>query len=144
MTEWFCNSEANRHEICTRLRQCVKIKVSRISSESVKSHLMKLTSMFKLDLKKKMTLTAFRTPVQNGLMQKVKIFCTKKWTLACISCTHQKSYKLDKGIMLTFVFEKNRPLLLAKGVCSWMVGYSETLWFFFMHTSFYLFSMGPI
>ena len=27
-----------------------------------------------------------------------------------------KSYKLDKGIMLIFVSEKNRPLLLAKGV----------------------------
>ena len=32
--------------------------------------------MFKLDLKK-MTLTAFRTPVPNGLMQKVQIFYTK-------------------------------------------------------------------
>ena len=36
----------------------------------------KLTMMFKLDLKK-ITLTAFRTPVQNGLMQKVNIFCTE-------------------------------------------------------------------
>ena len=34
---------------------------------------MKLTMMFKLDLKK-MTLAAFRTPVQSGLMQKVNIF----------------------------------------------------------------------
>ena len=50
--EWLCNSVANRHEICTRLRQRVKNKVSRISSESVKSHSMKLTMMFKLDLKK--------------------------------------------------------------------------------------------
>ena len=32
--------------------------------------------MFKLDLTK-MTLTAFRTPVQNGLMQQVNIFCTE-------------------------------------------------------------------
>ena len=37
---------------------------------------MKLTMMFKLDLKK-MTFTAFRTLVQNGLMQKVNIFCTE-------------------------------------------------------------------
>ena len=29
--KWFCNSEANRHEICTRLRQRVKSKVWRIS-----------------------------------------------------------------------------------------------------------------
>ena len=36
----------------------------------------KLTMMFKLDLKK-VTLTAIRTPVQNGLMQKVNIFCTE-------------------------------------------------------------------
>ena len=36
----------------------------------------KLTMMFKLDLKN-MTLTAFRTPVQNGLMHKVNIFCTE-------------------------------------------------------------------
>ena len=36
----------------------------------------KLKMMFKLDLKK-ISLTAFRTPVQNGLMQKVKIFYTK-------------------------------------------------------------------
>ena len=50
--EWFCNSVANRHEICTRLRQRVKNKVSRISSEYVESHSMKLTMMFKLDLKK--------------------------------------------------------------------------------------------
>ena len=34
-------------------------------------------------------------------------------------CTHQKSYKLNKGIMLIFVAEKNRPLLLAKGVDKW-------------------------
>ena len=36
----------------------------------------KLTMMFKLDLKN-MTFTAFRTLVQNGLMQKVNIFCTE-------------------------------------------------------------------
>ena len=35
----------------------------------------KLPMMFKLDLKR-VTLIAFRTPVQNGLMQKVNIFCT--------------------------------------------------------------------
>ena len=36
----------------------------------------KLTMMFKLDLKN-ITLTAFRTPAQNGLMQKVNIFCAQ-------------------------------------------------------------------
>ena len=48
---------------------------------------MKLTMMFKLDLKK-VALATFRTPAQNG----------------------------DKDIMLIFVSEKNRPLLLAEGV----------------------------
>ena len=114
--EWFCNSEANRHEICTRLRQRVRNKVSRISSESVKSHSMKLTMMFKLDFKK-MTLTAFRTPVQNGLMREVNIFCTENEHLHAFYAPNKKSCKLDKGIMLIFVSEINRPLLLAKGVC---------------------------
>ena len=36
-------------------------------------------------------------------------------------CTHQKLYKLNEGIMLIFVSEKNRPLLWAKGVCKFMV-----------------------
>ena len=36
----------------------------------------KLTMMFKLD-SKNITLTAFKTPMQNGLMQKVNIFCTE-------------------------------------------------------------------
>ena len=36
----------------------------------------KLTLIFKLDLRK-VTPTAFRTPVQNGLMQKVNAFCTE-------------------------------------------------------------------
>ena len=64
----------------------------------------KLTMMFRLDLKT-MTFTAFRTPVQNGLMQKVYIFCTKNEHLHAF----YKSYKLDKGIMLIFVSEKIRP-----------------------------------
>ena len=36
----------------------------------------KFTMIFKLDLRK-VTPTAFRTPVQNGLMQKVNAFCTE-------------------------------------------------------------------
>ena len=46
----------------------------------------KLTMMFKLDLKKKNpTLTAFRTHVQNGLIQKVNIFCTENEHLGAVS-----------------------------------------------------------
>ena len=78
----------------------------------------KLTMMSKLDLKK-ITLTAFRTPVQNRLMQKVNIFCTENEHLHAFYAPVKKSYKLDKGIMLIFASEKNRPLLLAKGVYEW-------------------------
>ena len=102
-SEWFCNSEANRHEICTILRQRVSNKVSRLSSESVKSHSMKLTMMFKLDLKKN---DAYRiyNPGAERVNAKSQDILHRKWTLACILCTHQKSYKLDKGIM--FILKK--------------------------------------
>ena len=112
--EWFCNSEANRHEICTRLRQRVKNYVTRISSESVKSHSMKLSMMFKLDLKK-MTLTAFRTPVQNGLMQKVNIFCKESIPRHAFYAPTKKLYKLDKGVMLIFVSEKKSAITFGEG-----------------------------
>ena len=88
----------------------------------------KLTMMFKLDLKT-MTFTAFRTPVQNGLMQK-SIYLHRKWPLTCIICTHRKSYKLDTGIVLIFASEKNRPLLLVKGVlCGMLKGVDKCLHF---------------
>ena len=76
----------------------------------------KLTMMFKLDLKN-ITLTAFRTPVENRLIKKVNIFCTENERLhAFYAPGYRTSYKLDEAIMLIFVSEKNRPLLLAKGV----------------------------
>ena len=51
----------------------------------------KLTMMFKLDLKK-VTLTAIRTPVQNGLMQKVNIFCTEnKYLHTCYAPTKNRT-----------------------------------------------------
>ena len=46
-------STADGHEICTRLRQRVKIEVPKISPESVKFHTMKLTMMFKVNFEKK-------------------------------------------------------------------------------------------
>ena len=75
----------------------------------------KLTMMFKLDLKKN---DAYRilNPSAERVNIKRQYILHRKCTLACILCTHKKSYKLDDGIMLIFVFEKNRPLLLAKGV----------------------------
>ena len=75
----------------------------------------KLTMMFKLDLKKN---HAYRiwNPGAERVNAKSQYILHRKWTLACILCTHQKSYKFDEGIMLIFVSERNRPLLLAKGV----------------------------
>ena len=62
--------------------------------------------MFKLDLKK-ITLTAFRTPVQNGLMQKINIFYPEKEYLHAFYVPTKKSYKLDEGIKLIFVLKKS-------------------------------------
>ena len=61
----------------------------------------------------------------SGLMKIGEIYAKsqyilhRKWSAICILCTHQqKSHKLDEGIVLIFVFGKDRPLLLAKGVKS--------------------------
>ena len=78
---------------------------------------MKLTIMFKLDLKKKKNAYRIKNPGAEGVNAKTQYILHRKWTLAYMLCTHQKSYKLDKGIMLMFVSEKNRPLLLARSVC---------------------------
>ena len=75
--------------------------------------------MFKLDLKK-VTLTAFRSPM-NRSMQQVDIFCTGIDHLHAFYAPTKKSYTLDESIMLIFVSGKNRPLLLAKGVQVWCV-----------------------
>ena len=55
-------------------------------------------------------------PTAERVNAKSQYILHRKWTFAYILCIHQQSYKLDKGIMLIFVSEKNRPLLLAKGV----------------------------
>ena len=113
--KWFCHSEANRHEICTRLRQRVRIEIGRILPEFVKFHSMKLTMMSKLNLKKLRS-----SPID----------------LLCITGWRQKSiyfsYKMTTNIHIIdvpkivqigwrhhddFCLWKNRPLLLAKGVC---------------------------
>ena len=52
---------------------CLKLRKFCLNPTNFKR---KLTMMSKLDLKK-ITLTEFRTPVQNGLMQTVNIFCTE-------------------------------------------------------------------
>ena len=75
----------------------------------------KLTMMFKLDLKKNNTFTAFRIPVQNGLMQKVIIFCTENKHLHAV-CALTKIVQIGWGHHVNFCAWKNRPLLLAKGV----------------------------
>ena len=76
----------------------------------------KLTMMFKLDLKK-ITLTAFRTPMQNGLMQKVNIFCTENEHLHTFYApTKNRTNWMRVSCRFLFLKKKNRPLLLAKGV----------------------------
>ena len=69
----------------------------------------------------------------------------------CMHFMHPpKSYKLNKAIMLIFVFEKNRPLLLAKGVrmCVYIMTKHEipskprgkgpmTIWTCFGYLTFY-------
>ena len=52
---------------------CLKLRKFCLNPTNFKR---KLTMMSKLDLKK-ITLTEFRTPVHNGLMQTVNIFCTE-------------------------------------------------------------------
>ena len=75
--------------------------------------------VFKLDLKT-MTFTAFRTPAQNGLMQKVNIFCLENEHLHAFYAPTKKSYKLDKGIMLNFVSEKKSAITFGEGCISWV------------------------
>ena len=52
---------------------CVKFKKFHLNPTNLNR---KLTMMFNLTWKK-ITFTAFRTPMQNGLMQKINIFCTE-------------------------------------------------------------------
>ena len=96
------------NEICTRLRQ-----VSRISSEFVKFHSMKLTMMFKLDLKK-MTITAFRTPVQYRLKQKVNIFCTENEHLYVFYAPTKNRTNWIRASCL-FVSEKKSAITFGEG-----------------------------
>ena len=44
----------------------------------------------------------------------------------CIQYTHQKSWKLDEGIMMIFASEKIRPLFLSKGVYLYIICHDET------------------
>ena len=75
----------------------------------------KLTMMFKLDLKK-MTFTTLRTPVQNRLMQEVNICCTEKEHWHAFYAPTKNRTDWIRASCYFFVSEKNRPLLLAKGV----------------------------
>ena len=64
--------------------------------------------------KEKNTQTAFRPTVltvHNGLMQKVNIFCMGNDHLYVYRTPTRNRGKLDEGITLIFVSEKNRPLL---------------------------------
>ena len=65
----------------------------------------KLTMMFKLDLKRNDVYHIWN-PDAERVNAKIQYILHRKWTFAHILCTHQKSYKLDKGIMLIFVSKK--------------------------------------
>ena len=91
---------------------CLKLRKCHLNPTIFNS---KLTMMFKLDLKK-ITLTAFRTPVQNGLMQKVNIFCTENEHLHALYAPTKIRTNWMRASCGFFVSEKNWPLLLAKGV----------------------------
>ena len=64
-----------------------------------------LMMMFKLDLNK--LRLPHSDPGAKRVNAKSQYILRRKWPLACISCTHQKSYKLDRGITLIFVSEKS-------------------------------------
>ena len=73
----------------------------------------KLTMMFKLDLKT-MTFTAFRTPVQNGLMQKVNIFAQKMNT--CMHFMHPtKIVQIGYGHRVNFCVWKKSAITFGEG-----------------------------
>ena len=98
------------------IKKRIKFEVEKVSLEFVKFH-----QEIGADVQtwfEKNTFNAFRSPVQNGLMPKSQYILHRKWQLACILCTHQKSYKLDEGMMLIFVSGKNRLLILAI-YCIW-------------------------
>ena len=89
---------------------CLKFRKFRLNPTKFNR---KFTIMFKLDLKK-ITLTAFTTPVQNWLMQKVNIFCTENEHLhAFYAPTKNRTNWMRLSCWFLFL---NRPLLLAKGV----------------------------
>ena len=79
----------------------------------------KLTMMLKLDLEK-MTFTTFRTPVQNGLIQKFNIFCSENEHLHAVYAPTKNRTNWIRASCWFLCLKKNRPLLLAKGVC-WSV-----------------------
>ena len=83
----FCNSVANLHEIFTRLRKRVNIKVWKMSHKYVKFHPMKLSLLFNFNLLK-ITLVAFRPRCITGWCKK-SIYFHRRWSLTYISYTHQ-------------------------------------------------------
>ena len=79
----------------------------------------KITTMYKRHLiKKKNNPTAFRSPMQNELMQTVNIFCTGNDHLHAFYTATKNSTNWVRASCQLFVSGKNRPLLLAKSVCT--------------------------
>ena len=74
---------------------------------------MKLTMMFKLDFLKN-DVYRIQNPGAERVDAKSQYILHRKWTRVCILCTHQKSYTLDKSIMLIFVSE-TKQITFGKG-----------------------------
>ena len=89
---------------------CLKLRKFCLNPTNFKR---KLTMMSKLDLKK-ITLTEFRTPVQNGLMQTVKIFCTENEHLHAFNAP-TKIVQIGWGHHVDFCFWKKSAITFGEG-----------------------------
>ena len=94
---------------------CLKFRKFRLNPTNFNR---KLTMMFKLDLKKIM-LTAFRTPVQNGLIQKVNIFSTENQHLHAFYASNKN--RTNWGHHVDFCFWKKSAITFGEG-CKYTSG----------------------
>ena len=124
---WFCNGGVNRHDVgwdCEIKKACQVGGVGhltwtrRISSNEIDDDVESYLFQY--------TLIALRPPVHNGLMQKTVYVASARTTY--IYCVHPP--KLDDGIMLIFVSEKNGVHVYQKSHCS-----AVSIWFVWLRNS---------
>ena len=105
----------------------IKFEVWKTSHESVKFNSVESTMISKLGFYLKKNAYSMLTPRAQRVNASSQYILHRKWPLTCILHTHKKSYKLDEGVMLFFVLEKNRPLLLTKAVVITNIKVTEIL-----------------